>query len=92
MNLPQYLGAMALLAALLALLVGGATLLRRSKLLDRLRETLKLPGRTLTVVSSVGLDAKTRLVVVQDGEREHLLLVGHGQLLETRAARVAEAA
>ena len=84
MSFLSYLQALALLAALLAALVGAAAFLRRSKSLDRLRDYLKLPGQSLMLVSTLALDAKTRLVVVKDGEREHLILVGQGLLLESR--------
>lgn len=92
MSLLSYLQAMAALAALLALLVGGAAFLRRSKSLDRLRDYLKLPERSIQLTSSLALDAKTRLVVVRDGEREHLILVGQGRLIESRPASAVEAA
>lgn len=92
MSLPEYLGALALLAALLAAVAGGAAFVRRSKALDSFRAAFSLPKRSLTVMSAVALDARTRLVVVRDGEREHLIVVGQARLLETRPARDREVA
>ena len=91
MNTVDYLGAMALLALLLAALAGATAALRRSNALERLRDALKLPGQALTVVSAVALDTKTRLVLVKDGDREHLVLIGDGRLLETRPSQPRDA-
>lgn len=80
----EYVRAVAALAFLLALLVGGVALVHRSRWLERSRAYLKLPPQRLVVTSRVALGTSASLAIVRDGAQEHLLLIGDGRLLSTR--------
>ena len=64
----ETVGALAAVLGLLAALALGLRLWRQ--------RIGALPSRRLALVETLALDARHRLVRVQDGEREHLLVLG----------------
>jgi len=64
----ETVGALAAVLGLLAALALGLRLWRQ--------RAGALPSRRLALVETLALDARHRLVRVQDGEREHLLVLG----------------
>ena len=76
MDMAAYLRFVAALIVVLGLIVAAGWLLRRYGLaMGRSWAGAKGTGRRLTVVESLGLDTKRRLVLVRRDDREHLLLL-----------------
>lgn len=81
MNLGDYLQFVIALALVLALIAVLAWLAKRAGYGGGLAQTIKLPAerRRLAVVEVLPLDPRRKLVLLRAGEREHLLLLNHGQ-------------
>ena len=77
MNAGAYFQFVAALAFVLALIAGLAWAVRRFGLFSQMAP--KLGGkRRLSIVETLGLDAKRRLVLVRRDDKEHLVILGPG--------------
>jgi flagellar protein FliO/FliZ len=72
MSAPDYLQALVVLSAMIAVLALGGLILRKVKLPARFAPD---QGRRISVAETRWLDNRTRLVLIRWDEREHLLLV-----------------
>ena len=81
---PQILQAIAALLIVLGLIFGVAYALRRFAFgnMGAIFTRRSAPEKTLRLVETLWLDARHRIVVVQDGARRHTLLLNQGQPLE----------
>lgn len=87
MDLIEILRALSGLAFVLGLIALCAYVARRSPLITGLALTPKVRGR-LGIAERVMLDPRRQLVIIRDGEREHVVLLGATSetLIESRSA------
>ncbi|HIJ63618.1 MAG TPA: hypothetical protein HPQ04_13065 [Rhodospirillaceae bacterium] len=86
MDMEPYLRALLALVGVLGLITGGAWIARKTGLgSGRLGARGK---RRLSIVETMALDGRRRLVLVRRDEAEHLLLIGGGADLVIESARV----
>ena len=85
MDLEPYLRALLALVAVLGLITGAAWIARKTGLgSGRLGQRGK---RRLSIIETMALDGRRRLVLVRRDEAEHLLLIGGGTDLLIESAR-----
>ena len=76
MEVENYLRFLAALILVIALIGAIAWVVRRFGLAGRLSAVAGRPARRLKVVELMALDPKTRMVLVQRDQTQHLLLLG----------------
>ncbi len=76
MEVENYLRFLAALILVIALIGAIAWVVRRFGLAGRLSAVAGRPARRLKVVELMALDPKTRMVLVQRDETQHLVLLG----------------
>ena len=76
MDMESYLRFLAALILVIALIAGIAWVVRKLGLAGRLSAVGRRPARRLKVVEFMVLDPKTRMILVQRDETQHLLLLG----------------
>ena len=76
MDMENYLRFLAALILVITLIAAIAWVVRRFGLAGRLSAVAGRPARRLKVVEYMALDPKTRMVLVQRDEIQHLVLLG----------------
>ncbi len=76
MDMENYLRFLAALILVIALIGAIAWVVRKFGLAGRLSAVAGRPARRLKVVEYMALDPKTRMVLVQRDETQHLVLLG----------------
>ena len=76
MDMESYLRFLAALVLVIALIAGIAWVVRRFGLAGRLSAVAGRSARRLKVIEFMALDPKTRMVLVQRDQTQHLLLLG----------------